>query len=189
MALTKRIIAPYDGTGLTLYAIIERDADGYLLDDADGSFAAAPADPYVALTEHATVKRTYRKDESRLPWLDGAYNVWVYEQAGGSPSPVADSLVVSLRLYVRNDQVVSEAEYIAAVWQLAQAYLDAPVSETSTAAALADVRDYLLGAHTLNISGDTLTVARPDGSVLVVFDLAENTSGTPVKSYLARTPQ
>jgi hypothetical protein len=92
MANTKRVQSGWI-TGLTLYCIVKREADGYLLNDADGAFAAAPADPYVALSEHATIKGLYTKDEARTAWDDGLYTVAVYSQVGGSPAPASDTLV------------------------------------------------------------------------------------------------
>lgn len=46
-------------TGKTLYCIIRREADSYLLNDAAGSFASSPADMYLSLAGH------YRHQEVR----------------------------------------------------------------------------------------------------------------------------
>jgi hypothetical protein len=79
-------------TGKTVYCMIRKDSNGYLLNDADGAFANAPADPYILLTEHATLKGMYTLVESRVAWADGIYTVAVYSTTG-SPSPAADSLI------------------------------------------------------------------------------------------------
>jgi hypothetical protein len=94
-------------TGLTLYCVVKREADGYLLNDADGAFAAAPADPYVAMSEHATVKGLYTKDEARTAWNNGLYTVAVYSQVGGSPAPASDTLVGIGVLPIDSDAEVS----------------------------------------------------------------------------------
>lgn len=100
-------------TGATVYVIINRESDDYLLNDADGAFASAPADPYVSMTEHATLKGRYAKSESRTVWTDGQYGWTAYKQAGGSPSPVADTVIGAEIMTVVNDLEVT---------------LDAPVS-------------------------------------------------------------
>lgn len=78
MANAKEIKVPHATTGETLVFIVKREADGYLLNDADGVFASAPADPWVLLTEHATLKGLYEKSESRTAWNDGKYTITAY---------------------------------------------------------------------------------------------------------------
>jgi hypothetical protein len=85
----KRIEAIAD-TGQTLYAVICRQADGYLMNAADGSFSAAPANIALSLTEDATAKGLYIASESRTTWDDGAYSIIPYIQTGGSPAAVSD---------------------------------------------------------------------------------------------------
>jgi hypothetical protein len=106
MANTKKIIADYFETGATLYCIIRRELDDYLLNDADGAFAAAPADPYVSMTENSTIKKRYELSESRTAWNDGVYGLIVYKQVGGSPAPVSDTLVASGDMVIDNDEEV-----------------------------------------------------------------------------------
>lgn len=101
----KRISADYGVTAHVVYAIIRREVDKYLLDDSDGSFGAAPADPFVTLTEDGTIKGRYEKDESRTVWNDGTYDIVAYNQVGGSPSPVADTMVG-----IGTMSIVSDAE-------------------------------------------------------------------------------
>lgn len=94
-------------TGSTVYAIIRRDSDGFLMDDADGSFAAGPADPYLAVPEHGVILGSFFASEARLAWPDGFYTAFFYLQAGGGPSPVADTLFATQVLPVRGDAEVT----------------------------------------------------------------------------------
>jgi hypothetical protein len=93
MAENKKIILDWGTTGLTVYGIIRRESDGFLMNDADGSFAATPVDPYISLTENATIKGRYELDEARTVWTDGLYTVAIYNQAGGAPAPVSDTII------------------------------------------------------------------------------------------------
>ena len=106
---TKKFIG-YTTTAKTVYGIIERQADSYRLNDADGAFAAAPTDPYVSFTEHSVIKGEYVLSESRTVWNDGMYKCTVYEQSGGSPVPASDLVVAYQYMYVVSDaEVVSES--------------------------------------------------------------------------------
>lgn len=103
MANSKKIITDWSETGKTIYCIVRREVDGYLLNDAVGAFATAPADPYLTLTEHATIKGRYEASEARSSWTDGRYTVAVYKQAGGSPAPASDTIIGSGELTIEND--------------------------------------------------------------------------------------
>lgn len=81
----KRIAIQYQ-TGAVIYVIVHRVADGYFLDDADGSFAAAPADRYLALAEDALLPGLFSVSESRTVWNDGDYEISFFQQAGGAPA-------------------------------------------------------------------------------------------------------
>ena len=107
MANDKKIIHLWGDTGLTLYCVIRREADGFLLNDADGAFAVAPADPYVAMIEDGTLKGVYEKIEARTVWNDGKYTVIVYNQVGGSPAPVSDNVIGSGQINIDTDMEVS----------------------------------------------------------------------------------
>lgn len=105
---TKKFIG-YTTTAKTVYGIIERQADSYRMNDADGTFAAAPADPYVSFTEHSVIKGEYVLSESRTVWNDGMYKCTVYEQAGGSPAPASDLVVAYQYMYIVSDtEIVNE---------------------------------------------------------------------------------
>lgn len=101
----KSLFAILSGAG---YCIIKRLADGYYMNDADGSFAASPADPYLALAEDSVAKGLYSASESRIAWNDGTYRVTYYLQSGGSPNPTADAPPVKIDdITVSGDQVVT----------------------------------------------------------------------------------
>lgn len=103
---TKKTRINYTVTAATVYAIVERQADNYLMNDADGTFSAAPADPYKACTEHTTLKGQYVFSEARQTWSDGSYVITFYAQAGGSPSPVADQILGSEEMIIYSDAVI-----------------------------------------------------------------------------------
>ena len=100
MANAKEIKASYAVTGVTIQVRIKREADGYLLNDADGTFAAAPGDSLVDLTEHATLKGLYEKSESRTAWNDGKYTVTAYV------STDLNTIVASGQIYILGDKEV-----------------------------------------------------------------------------------
>jgi hypothetical protein len=74
-------------TGAIVYMTVRRLSDQWLLNDFDGTFAAAPADPYILLTEVGVEYGIYEKYEDRFPWTDGMYRVAFYKQEGTSPTP------------------------------------------------------------------------------------------------------
>jgi len=105
MPNTKKISLAWSETGRTVYAIIRREADDFRFDDADGSFGAAPADPYLSLAEDAVIKGLYEVSEARTAWGDGNYLILIYRQAGGAPAPVSDTIIGSSKM-----SIVSDAE-------------------------------------------------------------------------------
>lgn len=78
MPNVKEIKIPHSTTGLTVQVRIKREADGYLLNDADGAFASAPADSLIDTTEHGTLKGLYELSESRTAWNNGKYTFTAY---------------------------------------------------------------------------------------------------------------
>lgn len=104
----KKIILDWSETAKTVYAIIRREANSYLMDDADGTFGAAPADPYLTLAEDSVIKGRYEASESRTVWTDGRYTIAVYKQAGGSPAPVSDTIIGTGEMKVESDSEVTE---------------------------------------------------------------------------------
>lgn len=114
MANIKRIFLDWDETGITVYYISRREIDNYRMDDADGDFASAPADPYQELTEDVVIKGRYESDESRVAWDNGVYTFIFYAQAGGSPVPVNDRVIGTGEMVIENDLEV----YISALYAL-----------------------------------------------------------------------
>jgi len=107
MANVKKLSTTKIVTGATVYCIIRREVDGYYLNDADGAFANAPADPFDELAEDATIKGLYEISESRTAWEPGFYKVFFFKQAGGSPVPASDTLPDTLDLLVVGDQIAT----------------------------------------------------------------------------------
>lgn len=107
----KKISHPYNLTGRTFYCIIRQDATGYLLNDADGAFANAPADPYVSLTEHTTIKGLYELSESRSVWANGQYTITIYRQSGANPAPSADTITGAGVMSILGDTETTTAVY------------------------------------------------------------------------------
>jgi len=107
MANVKKLSTTKIVTGATAYCIIRREVDGYYLDDADGAFADAPADPFDELAEDGTIKGLYEISESRTAWEPGWYKVFFFTQAGGSPAPASDTLDDSADLFVVGDQIAT----------------------------------------------------------------------------------
>lgn len=186
MPNTKKITHPWGETGLTLYCVIRREADGYLLNDADGAFANAPADPYVAMTEDGTLKGLYEKSEARAAWNDGVYTVMVYSQAGASPAPASDTVIGSGEFYIDTDTEVNTSTIKTNVdtISLAVTTIDTVVDTISLAATTIDtvVDAIKLKTDTINSGGAltwtyTLTdsstgAAIPDVHVRITSDAA-----------------
>jgi len=103
----KKITLDWSETGKTVYAIIRREADNFLMDDADGTFGAAPSDPYLALAEDPTIKGRYEASEGRQTWDDGRYTLAVYKQVGGSPAPASDTIIGTGEMWVSSDAEVA----------------------------------------------------------------------------------
>jgi hypothetical protein len=112
---SKEIKIGYTETGITAYCIIKREADGFLLDDADGAFVNAPADPYLSLSEHGTIKGLYEVSESRTVWNDGRYSILAYKQSGGSPVPASDFIIGNGDMYALDDAEVVLDDSVATI--------------------------------------------------------------------------
>jgi len=103
MANEKKITLTWAESGITIYCLVRRDADDYLLNDADGSFAAAPADKYLSMPEDAVITGLYEVSESRTVWNNGLYLALLYKQVGGSPDLANDTLIASGEMYIWSD--------------------------------------------------------------------------------------
>lgn len=158
MANVKRLTLDYSATALTVYAIIRREVDSYRLDDATGSFAASPADPYVTLTEDSVIKGRYENNESRQVWNDGRYTVTVYQQTGGSPSPVADTIIGSGEL-----SIVADTETALLADKTVDLTWDEPVEGVFTARQLVKVMASALAGKASGGGTTTVTFTGVDG--------------------------
>lgn len=158
MAQNKRIsVDTAEGAGLTVYAVVRREADGWLLNDGDGGFAQAPADPFVALAEDAVIRGRYETDEGRSLWDDGLYTIVAYLQTGGAPAPAADVLIGSGAMVVLGDAEVTLQR------------LDAAVSSRVTVADLAGaITSGVLQRLVTVTDGSAQYVVRGDARTLVL---------------------
>lgn len=107
----KRFTIDWTQAGLTVYGMIVRENDGFLLNDADGSFAAAPPDPYVSFTAHPTIIGRYFLNEDRTVWLDGPYTIAIYSQLGGAPTPATDQIIGTGQAVIYADAIRSTVIY------------------------------------------------------------------------------
>jgi len=112
MPNTKKISQPWSETGKTVYTIIRREADLYLINDASGAFANAPADPYILLTEDGTIKGLYELSEARAAWNDGNYFIFIYRQTGATPVPASDMMIGSSKMEIVSDTEVDSSAVI-----------------------------------------------------------------------------
>lgn len=103
---SKKISVPHNVTALTIYAIIRREIDSYLLNNADGVFGVSPANPYLALAEDSIIKSLYEVIENRTAWNDGRYYIVAYKQIGGSPAPVSDTMIAAGHYAIKDDTEV-----------------------------------------------------------------------------------
>lgn len=161
MPNAKKISLFHSATGKTIYCIVRRAVDGFLLDDADGSFGAAPADPYLALVEHATIKGLYEASESRSGWSDGKHELFAYEQAGGLPAPATDKQVGGGEMFIEND---TEKTVLTPV-TVSSAQISTGVLQTM-----------------ITVSGDAVEIVRGDEKKLS-FNLGSGWDLTGKKAY------
>ena len=162
----KVLTLDWSETGLTVYCIVRREADSFRLDDADGSFTAAPADPYLSLAEDAVIKGRYEVSESRTVWDDGEYTVTIYRQVGGSPVPASDITIGTGRLFVLSDaEIVLDVGSVSAVWdrELTGATHNIP---TSAGRRLRQVGGIVMTDGTAQAGGvNTITLAAGESAI------------------------
>lgn len=97
----------YSTTGLTVYCVVRREADDYLLDGLDGSFSLSPSDYCIEMTENAITSGRYELDESRQVWNNGLYTVCIYNQVGSTPMPAADTMIGDGEMVIQDDTEIS----------------------------------------------------------------------------------
>jgi len=89
MANIKKPSTTKIASGRTVYCIVRRETDGYLLNGDDGTFAAAPANTKLRLAEDANIPGLYEVSESRVAWNDGRYKAFIYALGSVSITPTA----------------------------------------------------------------------------------------------------
>lgn len=107
-------------SGSSVYCIIKRESNGYLMNASTGSFYAtaggdAVAKPCLSLSEHTVIKGRYDVTEGRTVWPDSLYSVTAYRRAGASPVPANDTVIGIHNMYVKDDTEVLVEEDLAAV--------------------------------------------------------------------------
>lgn len=105
MAKAKNLVYGYT-TASTIYAVIVREEDAYVLDSDDGAFKAnlaACTDPYCDLTEDAFVLGRYVYTTSATVWSDGNYTATIYLQTGVSPALATDTVLDTAAIYIAGD--------------------------------------------------------------------------------------
>lgn len=185
MANIKRIHTVWD-VGKTLYAIVEREVDDYLLDSSDGTFKATPTSEFNSLTADGTQTKFYKLDESRAAWDKGQYNVNIYEQAGGSPVIANDKLIHTGVLRILDwggligNVSLDRGEYLGhyaveGMWS----------NETRTVTALDNIITGMVIDQTLALEATdtTVNVVRADTPTLTIT-LGQNTSAYTTKLYV-----
>ena len=105
MAENKNIRFDYYEKGLSLYCIVRKEINQYILDNTDGVFRLSPADPYFAMTENAVVKGLYEVNENRTLWEDGNYHCTVFQKLGASPAPETDDKLGEGDIFITNDYI------------------------------------------------------------------------------------
>lgn len=89
--------------------------DGYLLDDADGNFANAPADSYITVDEIGSTTE-YVLNESRQIWADRKYSVTFFSKVGGSRDHLVDLVRAEGELIIKDDiEVVQTGDSFARI--------------------------------------------------------------------------
>lgn len=109
MANAKRITLDHPTSGMAVYMIVVREADGYFLDSA-GAFVSSMPASFTALAEDANIRGRYSYDDSRAVWSDGRYSVYTHNAASGTAAvaaPASDARVGIGELFVSEDREVA----------------------------------------------------------------------------------
>ncbi|NLA45492.1 MAG: hypothetical protein GX869_07605 [Candidatus Cloacimonetes bacterium] len=105
MAENKNIRFDYYEKGLSLYCIVRKEINQYILDVTDGIFKSSPINPYFTMTENAIIKGLYEINEARTLWEDGNYHVTVFQILGASPNPATDDKIGEGDIFITNDYI------------------------------------------------------------------------------------
>jgi hypothetical protein len=115
--------------GGTLYCVIRRTSDGYIMESTSGSFKNNPADKFNIMTENSVIPGMYYFSEESTVWNDDEYQILIYVQIAASPNLANDSIDSVGYMQVVDDEEVDgvkaaiqpELDYInamAAIWGL-----------------------------------------------------------------------
>ena len=177
----KILINDHGDTGATVYCIVRREATHEILDDTDGSFDVTPVDPYLSLIEDDVIYGRYEISEDRIPWADGKYTVAVYEQSGGSPSPIDDNIIGSGELTIVDDAEIvpyslEQVRDIVLTSQLTESYAADGVAPT-----LAQF-NFMVWSFLTNfgITGTAYAARQLDDSAAMGFTLNDATTPTDI---------
>jgi len=99
--------------GASAYVITRRRSDGWLV-GSDGVFSAAPATPYLVLTEHAVIKGLYERAEVQAVWANCEVTNFYYAQAGATPNPANDVIIATEDWAINNDTANDHIKIVAA---------------------------------------------------------------------------
>ena len=99
--------------GRSTYVMTRRRSDGWLL-GSDGVFALAPATPYLALTEHATIKGLYERAEAQAVWANSEVTNFYYAQNGATPIPANDVIIATEDWAIKDDTAIDYLKVVAA---------------------------------------------------------------------------
>lgn len=91
-------------TGASVYALVMRSIDGYILDGLTGFFEKSPSNYGIELTESSTV---YSKTDARSVWIDGIYSIAYYIKVGATPNVATDTLIQVTTCIVQNDTIIN----------------------------------------------------------------------------------
>ena len=184
----KIIILDWSETGKTVYCIVRREVDSFRLNDADGSFASAPADPYLSLAEDGVIKGRYEVSESRTVWDDGDYTATIYKQASGSPVPANDQVIGSWEARIENDTIVVQTgDNFVPITSL----LEGLVMQATTIATLASQTSFTLTAGSSDndaYNGATIVVVDATTGEQKAFGSLSDYTGSSKTVTLAQDP-
>lgn len=102
-------------TGLNFVVTLMRDADGFVMDSADGIFkdpttvGIAPANAYTELAIDGTNTQIYQYSESRVTFNDGTYTATTQLLAGAVSALDTDRIFSKEKLIVRGDKIVERS--------------------------------------------------------------------------------
>lgn len=183
----KKTIQDWPETGKTVYFIFRREADDFLLNNANGQYADNPADAFLSALEHAIIKGRYELSESRAVWNDGRYTVVAYKQIGAAPVPANDVLIGSGEMVIKGDAEVYQDVLPSSMpglnWTHATRKLTSALTDEVTPKDMATAVSVLPFPGSVQASyakdGQTVEIIQGD-SVALPYDLGTDLTGWTV---------